>query len=157
MPKSALGQHPLDLRNAHKTDTRAQVAALCWRKKKGKVQICLITSRGSKRWIIPKGWPIHNHTPSASAAVEAFEEAGLQGFVSDQVLGIYGHRAPDRLENAPILTMVFPMQVDKVRSDWPERKQRRRKWFSIEKASKKVDDPALRAIIQTFKANRGKR
>ncbi|MFC6583776.1 NUDIX hydrolase [Sulfitobacter aestuariivivens] len=53
---------------------RTQFAALCYRVKKGKVQVLLVTSRGTKRWIVPKGWPMDGKTPAQSAALEAWEE-----------------------------------------------------------------------------------
>jgi 8-oxo-dGTP pyrophosphatase MutT (NUDIX family) len=46
------------------------------------VQILLITSRGTGRWVIPKGRPIGKLPPHASAAVEAEEEAGVLGAAS---------------------------------------------------------------------------
>lgn len=133
---------------------RAQFAALCWRIKNDKVQVCLITSRTRKRWIIPKGWPMHKQTPAEAAATEAYEEAGLQGEVSNQCLGIYAHARPGKVGGAPILTMVYPLQVTHVHSKWPEKHQRRRKWQSLEKAAKKLQEPELQRIVATFRPDR---
>ena len=52
------------------------------------MRILLITSRGTRRWVIPKGWPMRGLKPQEAAAVEAAEEAGIVGEVEDQ---------PDRL------------------------------------------------------------
>ena len=67
-------QLPISLRGAAKSDVRTQFAALCYRIKRGKVQVLLVTSRRTKRWIVPKGWPMEGRTPADSAAQEAWEE-----------------------------------------------------------------------------------
>ncbi|MEJ2016863.1 MAG: NUDIX domain-containing protein, partial [Maritimibacter sp.] len=87
-----LKQKPIKLTGTDKYGVRTQFGALPWRLKAGKVQILLITSRGSGRWIIPKGWPMHGQTPSEAAATEAYEEAGIEGKLSPMVLGFYGYR-----------------------------------------------------------------
>ncbi|WP_341367047.1 NUDIX hydrolase [Yoonia sp. BS5-3] len=150
MAKKAARQLPLKLRGGRKTDVRAQFAALCWRIKNDKVEICLITSRTRKRWIIPKGWPMHKQTPAAAAATEAFEEAGLSGETTDICLGVFSYSRSHKLDNAPIITMVYPLHVRHTHSDWPEKHQRRRKWFSQKKAAKKLSEPELKHIVATF-------
>ena len=61
---------------------RHQVAALCWRMGQGgAVEILLVTSRDTGRWVIPKGWPMDGKSASAAAAREAWEEAGVKGTV----------------------------------------------------------------------------
>jgi 8-oxo-dGTP pyrophosphatase MutT (NUDIX family) len=150
MAKPIARQLPLKLRSGGKTDVRAQFAALCWRIKNDQVQVCLITSRTRKRWIIPKGWPMHKQTPANAAATEAFEEAGISGDTSDICLGIFSYSTHGKVENAPILTMVYPLHVTHVHSKWPEKKQRRRKWFSQKKAAKKLSEPELKQIVASF-------
>ena len=150
MSKRPAKQLPLKLRTGGKTDARAQFAALCWRIKNDNVQVCLITSRTSKRWIIPKGWPMHKQTPAQAAATEAYEEAGLKGEVVDLCLGVYSYTKPAKVANAPIITLVYPLQVTHVHSKWPEGHERRRKWFPQKKAAKKLDEPALRKIVASF-------
>ncbi len=53
-------------------DQRLQVAALPWRENGGELELMLITSRLSRHWLIPKGWPMKRKTPAAAAAQEAF-------------------------------------------------------------------------------------
>ncbi len=157
MAKKVARQLPLKLRTGAKTDVRAQFAALCWRVKNDQVQVCLITSRTRKRWIIPKGWPMHKQTPANAAATEAYEEAGVSGETSDTSLGVYTHNAPSKVGNAPIVTMVFPLHVTHVHSKWPEKHQRRRKWFSLKKAAKKLSEPELKQIVISFNPKTGGR
>jgi 8-oxo-dGTP pyrophosphatase MutT (NUDIX family) len=150
MAKTIAKQLPLKLRSGGKTDVRAQFAALCWRVKNDKVQICLTTSRTRKRWIIPKGWPMHKQTPANAAATEAYEEAGVSGEAFDVCIGVYTYNNPSKVDNAPIITMVYPIHVTHVHSKYPEKHQRRRKWFSVEKASRKLSEPALKQIVASF-------
>ncbi|SFR32763.1 8-oxo-dGTP pyrophosphatase MutT, NUDIX family [Yoonia tamlensis] len=144
-------QLPIKLRAGRKTDVRAQFAALCWRLRDGNVEICLVTTRNSGRWILPKGWPIHKQTPADSAAIEAYEEAGIRGDAIDRCLGAYSYVKPLKSGEAPIIVMVYPVRVRKELRKWPERGQRKRKWFSPKKAAKKLQEPALQQIVASFK------
>lgn len=148
----SLQQREIDLGDATKTDLRTQFAALCYRIKDEKVQFCMITSRGTGRWIIPKGWPMDGETPSDAAATEAFEEAGLRGKIKHQPIGVYSYnkaRAND--DDLPCIAVVYPMKVKRVLTKWPEKKQRQRKWVSRKKAAELVNEPELRDIMLRFK------
>jgi 8-oxo-dGTP pyrophosphatase MutT (NUDIX family) len=150
MAKFTVRQPRLRLQAGRKTDVRAQFAALCWRVKKDDVQVCLVTSRTRGRWILPKGWPMNKQTPAAAAAMEAYEEAGLKGDVSDSSLGVYTYVKPLNGIEAPIVAIVYPLHVTHVLSDWPEKGQRKRKWFSLKKAARKLDEPDLRQMVAAF-------
>ncbi len=150
MAKSPAQQLPLRFRTGRKTDVRAQFAALCWRIKNDQLQICLVTSRNSQRWILPKGWPMHKQTPALAAATEAMEEAGVSGDAIDHCVGVYTYSKPLKVDGAPIVVMVYPVHVLHVHSKWPEKHQRRRKWFSAKKAAKKLSEPQLKHIVATF-------
>ena len=60
-------------------ETGEQFAALPFRIESGTLQVLLITSRETQRWVIPKGWPMQGLRPRDVASSEAFEEAGLVG------------------------------------------------------------------------------
>lgn len=143
-------QLPLRLRGKGKTEIRAQFGALCYRMKDDRVEICLVTTRRTKRWIVPKGWPMHKETPAKAAATEAWEEAGLKGNAFDNCLGAYSYDKETNDDILPVLTFVYPVEVTKQKSNWPERKERKRKWYSQKKAAKKVEEPGLKAIIKQF-------
>lgn len=144
------GQLPLKLQAGGKTDVRTQFAALCYRYVDGKLKICIVTSRRSKRWILPKGWPMHKETPANAAATEAWEEAGLKGRAVDRCLGVYAYVKDLTKSLAPVIVMVYPLEVSEVADDWPERKQRKRKWLSPKKAAKRLAEPELRRIVAQF-------
>lgn len=151
MSAPMIKQLPLTLRNAHKKDVRSQFAALCYRVQNGKLQILMITSRGSGRWIIPKGWPIDGLTPSACAAQEAWEEAGVVGKPIDLCLGLYFYRKiMEKGAFLPCVAMVYPLKVKKLAKDYPEAGQRKRKWVSRKRAAQMVAEPELARILRDF-------
>ena len=130
-------------------ETRTQYGALCWRLHRGKVEVLLVTSRDTGRWIIPKGWPISGLTPADTAAREAWEEAGVQGAVEPSGdLGAYGYaKVMTPTQAIPCSVQVYGLRVAALKDKFPERKQRRRKWFGVEKAARKVAEPELRALL----------
>lgn len=139
------------LGNSSKRDVRTQFAALPYRMTRGKPEILLITSRETGRWIIPKGWPEDGLSAADSAAVEAWEEAGIEGRVSETCMGIYSYlKALDRRDRLPIVVAVFPILVRRMRDDYPEKGQRKRKWFSRKKAAARVDEKELQQILKAF-------
>ncbi len=149
-PAAPRSQLPLKLRGG-KTDVRGQFAALCYRlDSTGAVEVCLITSRRTNRWIVPKGWPMHKQTPAEAAATEAWEEAGLTGRPIDRCLGVYSYVKPLSRRTTPVVVMVYPLLVQQVASDWPERSERKRKWFPLAKAASKLAEPALRRLVEDF-------
>jgi len=129
--------------------TRSQLGALCWRLHRGKVEVLLITSRDTGRWVIPKGWPMDGLDAAGAAAREAWEEAGVTGETMPEAVGLYGY---DKMQKdqpcLPCVVAVYPLRVEKLAAKFPERKERRRKWFAAEKAAKKVAEPELRALLQ---------
>lgn len=143
-------QIPLKFHTRRKTDVRSQFAALCYRVVEGETEVCLITSRRTKRWILPKGWPMRKETPADAAAIEAFEEAGLMGEAQDTCLGVFSYVKRLKTGEIPVTVLVYPVRVTSILADWPEREERIRKWFPILKAAKKVDEPELKAILRSF-------
>ena len=125
-----------------------QYGAICWRMHRGKVEVLLITSRDTGRWVIPKGWPMTGRSPAEAAAREAWEEAGVEGKVSDMGLGRFSYAKVYSAKRAIACDVeVFGLRVAKLVNDFPERKQRRRKWFAAEKAARKVNEPELRHLL----------
>jgi len=144
-------QLPLNLGKGQKTDVRTQFAALCYRIVRDKPQVMLITSRGSGRWIIPKGWPMDGRSPAESAAIEAWEEAGVRGKVHERCIGVYAYQkmlGPE--QGIPCLAMVYPLRVKSLAAKFPESGQRKRKWMTRKKAAARIDEPELAHILRRF-------
>lgn len=134
---------------------RVQAAALPWRRKRdGKVEILLVTSRGTGRWILPKGWPEGHETLAETAEREAREEAGVEGRISGCELGryIYGKSMRSgliwRCE-----VVVYPLEVAREVRKWPEKKKRSRRWVHPKEAAGMVDEPGLAELIGAFDGN----
>ena len=132
---------------------RIQYAALPYRfTPKGGLEILLVTTRRSRRWIIPKGWPIKGLRPPKSAAREAFEEAGVRGKVGAKSLGIFNY---DKLlvdNGIPVNceVTVFPLLVKGQSEAWPELEQRVVQWVEPAKAVALIKEPKLRKLVAAF-------
>ena len=144
-------QLPLSFRSTVKNDVRSQFAALCYRIKLDKPQILLVTSRRTRRWIVPKGWPEDGMTPADCALKEAWEEAGVQGKAQNVCLGLYAY-AKLLTDNVsfPCVALVYPVKVKSLSKHYPEKTQRQRRWMTSKKASKCVSEPELARIINDF-------
>jgi ADP-ribose pyrophosphatase YjhB (NUDIX family) len=110
--------------------------------------VCLVTSRGGRRWVIPKGHIETGHTPEEAASTEAFEEAGLIGVMNPVSVGTY-HYEKFRRSHA---VSVFIMTVTEEKANWPERRERTREWVTFETAIARLAEPELRAIVQAVAA-----
>ncbi len=108
--------------------------------------IVLITTRRSKRWIIPKGVVEKGMTPPDSAAKEAFEEAGLIGSVHDFQIGTFRYRKL----GGTCTVQVYPLFVEQVLDEWEEMHMRKRKVVSVREAVKMVQHEELSRIISGF-------
>lgn len=117
----------------------------------GSMEVCLVTSRETKRWVIPKGWPKTKLEPHKLARREAREEAGLVGEISPVPIGTFTYRKKLHIFAYVTCTVsVFPMLVEAHRLKWPERDERDVSWFSLAEASRRVDEPDLARLIATL-------
>lgn len=115
------------------------------------MQVRLITSRETRRWVLPKGWPMKGIAPHKAAAREAFEEAGLIGSTSRSAVGLYSYEKRLSATRSVLCdVLVFPMQVKRYLKKWPERSQRIGFWFTIESAAAAVQEEELRDLILRF-------
>jgi 8-oxo-dGTP pyrophosphatase MutT (NUDIX family) len=131
--------------------TETQFAALPFRIAAGGLQILLITSRETRRWVIPKGWPIRGLRPREVAAREAFEEAGLVGrIVGKRSIGSYHYskRLNDGRERL-CRVKVFLLSVDRQLDVWPEKEQREQRWVDPIKGARMVDEGGLAEILRS--------
>jgi 8-oxo-dGTP pyrophosphatase MutT (NUDIX family) len=118
----------------------------------GDTEVMLLTSRGTGRWVIPKGWPMVGRNPRVVAMTEAREEAGIKGFVGRKPFGSYHYAkciAPgdDRLCEC----IVFLMLVTNEAQSWPEMSQRKRAWYPRDKAAALVWEGGLATMIRDLR------
>lgn len=128
-----------------------QTAALCLRQKGKRREVLLITSRGTGRWILPKGWPMKGKTLAEAAAREAWEEAGVRGDVSAEPVGSYfGRKMTDGGLGLRCQVYVYRVDVTGIDDDFKEAGQRRRKWVTPSRAAKMVQEPDLKALLRAI-------
>jgi 8-oxo-dGTP pyrophosphatase MutT (NUDIX family) len=112
-------------------------------------EVLLITSRETRRWVVPRGNPIAGKSPAESAAQEALEEAGIVGDVEPEAIGHYSYEKRRRLGIVvPAVVHLFRMRVREERDDWPEKAQRERRWFAAVEAAGAVHEPDLARLIR---------
>jgi 8-oxo-dGTP pyrophosphatase MutT (NUDIX family) len=131
-----------------------QYAALPFRKHQNRLEVLLITTRTKRRWSVPKGWPIERETPHGTAAIEAFEEAGLIGKIAAVEVGRFKHRRQSKKQDVKCDVRIFPLQVLTEEADWPEKGQRRRLWVSHRAAARLVHKTGLKKAIQSLGRDR---
>lgn len=129
-----------------------QYGTIAWRRQEdGEIRILLITSRETRRWVVPRGNLMLVRGPAGSAAREAYEEAGVRGAISRQPLGSY--RYDKRRKNGEIVpaeVRLYALEVLVELDEWPERHQRERRWFVPAEAAEAVDEPDLKALLRGF-------
>lgn len=114
-------------------------------------EVMLITSRGTGRWVLPKGNLSRSLSDHAAAEREANEEAGVVGAICPVPIGNYTYRK-QLSSGASLLTdvAVYPLAVTGLLDDWKEASQRTRQWFNLSQAASLVDEVELRDLIQSF-------
>ena len=128
-----------------------QIAALPWRRRGDAVEILMITSRETKRWVIAKGNLMMDLSDSLAAAQEAYEEAGVQGDIGFKPFGQYPYNK--RMKDGrlvPCMVDVYGLEVLIQLGSWPEAEQRERQWMSAADAAASVHEPELADLIRSF-------
>ena len=124
----------------------AQAGCIPFRPTSRGAQVALITSRRSRRWVIPKGIMDPGEHSWQTAAREAFEEAGLSGRVTAAPIGRYTYRK----YGEPKIVAVHLLRVDDEADRWPESSWRARHWMSVTEAAVCVREPSLTRLILTI-------
>lgn len=128
-----------------------QAGALCWRQGDRGIEVLLVTSRKAGRWGVPKGWALRGRPLHRTAAREAWEEAGVVGATENRLLGLV--RAPKSYRLVGEIgwrLALYPLKIERLADDWPERGQRERRWFSVDEAAERVRPSGLSPLISAF-------
>jgi 8-oxo-dGTP pyrophosphatase MutT (NUDIX family) len=118
------------------------------------LEVLLITSLRTRRWILPKGWPVPGLSLPQSAAREALEEAGVVGEVGAEPFGRYRYLKERKSGATPCEVAIFPLKVTAQRSAWPEKGAREIAWLPVEQAARRVSETALRRVLLEFRKSR---
>ena len=120
-----------------------QSGVIPYRKRKGSIELMLVSSTSKKRWTIPKGVKERHLTPRHSAAKEALEEAGITGRLSKSSLGSYRYRK----WGGTCTVKVYAMEVKKVHKYWQE-DFRNREWISQREAMRRIENKHLQRMVK---------
>ncbi|CAM5776347.1 NUDIX hydrolase [Labrys miyagiensis] len=135
---------------AKSPERRYQVAALPIRKNGDRLETCLVTTRTTRRWTVPKGWPMKGRTDSEAARIEAEQEAGLVGKIGKKPMGTYVYWKRLEAHFELIETRLYLLRVKETLSAWKEQGERYVQWMSLEEAILLVDEPGLAALLRAF-------
>ncbi|MBV9246269.1 MAG: NUDIX hydrolase [Methylobacteriaceae bacterium] len=119
----------------------------------GTLRVLLVTSRDTRRWVIPKGWPMKDRRPYQAAALEALEEAGLIGRAAKEPIGSYTYIKRRDARSDSCRVDVYALEVRKQLTAWREKGQRELQWFTLEEAADVVEEPELAALLLAIKAH----
>lgn len=131
-----------------------QAGAIAWRAIDGDVQIVIVTSRRTGRWVFPKGGIDVGMTEPETAVTELYEEAGVVGTPSAVTIGTY---RTAKIRPPLIWTIeiaLYPVEITEVLNDWLESGQRERRFVTINEAEQLLAEPEMASIARNFVASR---
>ncbi|MCZ8547143.1 NUDIX hydrolase [Mesorhizobium qingshengii] len=138
-------------RKARKGERIRQVAAIPFRLNAGgDIEVMLVTSRTTRRFIVPKGWPMKGKSGRKAATIEAQEEAGVLGKTLKEPAGTYSYwkRLANRFVRVDVI--VYLLKVTEELADWQEAKRRHRAWLTPADAAMLIDEPDLSTLMKTL-------
>ncbi|KQV79623.1 NUDIX hydrolase [Rhizobium sp. Root1220] len=158
-PQSLLQELAARPENLFTGKFRQQYAALCFRYKNdgASIEILVVTSRDSGRWIVPKGWPVGGKAPYESAEIEAWEEAGVRGKARKKPVGRYTYlKLLGDGHVVPCIVDIFQIEVKKEVVAFKERGERILAWVSPDEASRRVREVELKSLLVQFTPQGGR-
>jgi ADP-ribose pyrophosphatase YjhB (NUDIX family) len=129
-------------------DELRQVAALPLRLEQGNIEVCLVTTRETRRWTIPKGWPMKDIKDCRAAAIEAEQEAGLLGKAKKEPVGEFLYWKRRHLHFDLVRVFVYELVVTGHLPVWREMGEREVRWFAPRDAALLVEEPGLSTLLQ---------
>ncbi len=139
------------LRKAKRGEKIRQVAAIPFRTgPDGDLQVMLVTSRETQRFILPKGWPMKGKSGRKAATIEALEEAGVAGKTLKAPAGSYHYwkRLPAAFVRVDVT--VYLLEVTEQLKSWREAGTRQRAWLRPEQAAVLIDEPELASLVRNL-------
>lgn len=129
--------------------SRLQIAALCQRQRNGKREVLMVTSKTTHRWILPKGWPILSLKAHRTAAIEAFEEAGVIGTAHEEPFAsFHSHKGGEAGLKIRTEVLVYLVDVENTTDTFPDCSERDVRWLPVEEAIRICEDPGLADVLR---------
>ncbi len=139
------------IRKAKKGETIRQVAAVPFRlNADGGMEVMLVTSRETKRFIVPKGWPMKGKSGRKAATIEAEEEAGVVGKTLKEPAGAYSYWKRLSTRFIRVNVTVYLLEVSEELANWQEKKKRQRAWLAPADAALLIDEPDLATLVKSL-------
>lgn len=107
------------------------------------IEILLVTSRGKRDWIFPKGRLDEGDSIHKAAERETWEEAGILGHVDSEPFAVYLQPRSYGFDSV----RVFLMPVKQELEDWPEKGERKRKWVPLDRLRKTLKKEVLIELV----------
>jgi len=151
VPKKPLGAKKVSKAKSVAAEALRQVAALPMREQDGRLEVCLVTTRSTGRWTLPKGWPIKGRKDFTAARIEAEQEAGVTGTPRRKPIGsfLYWKRRAEHFDLVNVA--VYPLEATKALATWKEQGERQVRWVDPGDASLVVEEPGLAALLGKLK------
>ncbi len=141
------------VRRARRGEVIRQVAAVPFRHAAdGGVEVLLVTSGATRRFIVPKGWPMKGRSGKRAAMIEAGEEAGVAGSILRDPLGEYSYWKRLSRQFVRVQVKVYLLEVARELPEWKESARRRRAWLSPDQAAQLIDETQLAMLVATLSA-----
>jgi 8-oxo-dGTP pyrophosphatase MutT (NUDIX family) len=136
------------VRKARRGKSIRQVAAIPFRlDEHGNFEVMLVTSRTTKRFIVPKGWPMKGKSGRKAATIEAREEAGVLGKTLKEPAGSYSYWKRLETSFVRVDVVVYLLEVSEELANWQEAKSRQRAWLKPQDAALLIDEPDLSTLM----------
>ncbi|WP_374573814.1 NUDIX hydrolase [Phenylobacterium sp.] len=129
-----------------------QAGAIPYVIRDGVAVFLVVTSRGSGRWVFPKGGLMSGLTAAQSAACEAMEEAGVEGVIAEIPVGAYPDTKPTPAGMTSVSVAMYPLRVERQLEDWPEKRKRRRHWATLPELRRLLTTPGLLRLAELTQA-----
>jgi 8-oxo-dGTP pyrophosphatase MutT (NUDIX family) len=115
----------------------------------GALEVLLVTTRGSGRWTVPKGWPMRGLSDHDAAAREAYEEAGVRGRVDPRPIGSFEYSKRTDASGRLRVTL-YRLDVEREVRRFRERGQRKSRWLAPGSAAELVPWPGLAEALRAL-------
>ena len=127
-----------------------QAGALAWREQNGEIEVVIVTSRRTGRWVFPKGGIDPGMTEAMTAANELQEEAGVIGVPDEVPIGTYrtAKIRPPLIWTVEIA--LYPIRITEVLTEWLESGKRERRFVTMDEAEQLLSEPEMAALARSF-------
>ncbi|XP_075265832.1 uncharacterized protein LOC142358287 [Convolutriloba macropyga] len=124
------------------------------------VRVMMISSRGGKGMVFPKGGWESDETVEEAAHRETIEEAGVLGLLVEPPLGEFSFKSKkhERLGSAHkgrCVAHMYVLEVTEQLEEWPEHLERQREWVGLEEASRRVRHEWMREALHAWIVREG--